>query len=473
MAALHLSRLWPRSLQRQLLLAVAAALLLAQGISAALLYSAQTGRRDAALIHTAAMRMLPAARGDIQMNGANRDGERRRGRGMRLQSVNHFAPLSTDRRDLEGEAELRRVLADQAVEPVDVVVVKRAIGNDVDAQRRVRQMERRGLAPDARRLDRPERVLLAAVRIDSQSPWLVSRVLIPRTGFGPGLTLIGQTLLLFGLLFGVIAIILGRLTRPLKALTARVDHFGSTRDAQGQLEPQGPDDVRGLIVAHNAMEDRITSLLDEKDVMLGAIGHDLKTPLAALRVRIESVEDDAERGRMAATIEDIVRTLDDILSLARVGRPSDAREPTDLGALVAQVAEEYEDLGEPVTLADSERIVLPLRPTWLRRAVRNLVSNALRYGKSARITVIRDGGGAAITIADDGPGIPDDQIADMQEPFRRGDPSRNSTTGGAGLGLALARAIAEQHGGRLELANRRDSAGEIVGLTATIRLPAA
>src|SRR4029453_15873167 len=122
----------------------------------------------------------------------------------------------------------------------------------------------------------------------------------------------------------------------------RLERFAETRSPEGQLEAQGPDDTRRLIAAHNAMEARIAALLNEKDVMLGAIGHDLKTPLTALRVRIESVEDPAERAKMAASIEDITRSLDDILSLARVGRPSDPLERTDLSALLASVAEEYE-----------------------------------------------------------------------------------------------------------------------------------
>jgi len=206
--------------------------------------------------------------------------------------------------------------------------------------------------------------------------------------------------------------------------------------------------------------------------MLGAIGHDLKTPLAALRVRIESVDDDAERAKMAGTIEDITRSLDDILSLARVGRPSDPLEPVELGALVSQIAEEFEDMGDPVTFTPAnERIVLPLRATWLRRALRNLAVNALRYGERARIELIREGRSALIRIEDDGPGIPDGQIKAMLEPFTRGDPSRNSLTGGAGLGLTLARAIADQHGGTLTLRNRVGAEGKVAGLTAELRLP--
>ncbi|PKB14852.1 signal transduction histidine kinase [Novosphingobium kunmingense] len=474
MEARGLSRIWPRSLQGQLLLAIALALLLAQGISAALLYSAQVDRRNDALIHTAAMRLMPVARRDEPVPSPDGPQRRHPGRGMGVQALGSFTVLPDDRRNTDGEAELRSWLAAQGIDAAEIIVVQRRVRDDPLAQRRLVQRERGGRKAEREgKLAPPERVMLAAVRPQGQPQWLVSRVLVPRAGFRPGLTLVSQTLLLYALLVGVIAVVLGRLTRPLQALTRRVEHFARTRDPDGQIEPQGPDDVRRLIVAHNAMEGRISSLLDEKDVMLGAIGHDLKTPLAALRVRIESVDDDAERERMAATIEDIVRTLDDILSLARVGRPSDPREPTDLSALIAQVADEFEDLGEPVTLAEGERIVVPLRPTWLRRAVRNLVSNAVRYGKAARIAVARRPDGIAITVEDDGPGIPDADIATMQEPFRRGDPSRNSATGGAGLGLALARAIAEQHGGRLDLANRRDATGAVAGLTATIVLPPA
>ncbi len=250
-----------------------------------------------------------------------------------------------------------------------------------------------------------------------------------------------------------------------------MDQFAQTRDPSGQVPPEGPDDVRHLITAHNALEHRVAHLLNEKDVMLGAIGHDLKTPLAALRVRIESVEDETERARMADTIEDITRTLDDILSLARVGRPSDPREPVELAALVAMVCEEFEDLGEPVTFAAGARVVVSLRTTWVRRALRNLISNALRYGLAARVTLEREAEAVCVVVADDGPGIPEADLARMLEPFTRGDPSRNSATGGAGLGLTLAKAIAQQHGGALILANRRDGAGKVSGLTARLRLP--
>jgi len=464
-----MKRLWPRSLQGQLLLAIALALLLAQGISAVLLYRAQAERREAAMVHAAAIRLFAAGREDGRFGlPALHPPEPGPGRRLKVARSPDSPLRGDDHRETDAEHELREILGEQGVELAGVMVVHRAITDNPELSRReARRVARMGEhAPP-----RAQRQMVAAILPREGSGWLA--VSMPLRVTEPGLlvSLLGQTLLLYGVLVGAIALILGRITRPLAQLTTRLEHFAATRDADGQMAPQGPDDVRRLIVAHNAMEGRIAALLDEKDVMLGAIGHDLKTPLAALRVRIESVEDDGERAKMAATIEDIVRSLDDILSLARVGRPSDPREPAELSALVGQVADEFEDMGEPVSFEPGERVVAAVRATWLRRALRNLVSNALRYGKTARITLMREHGMATIRVEDDGPGIAEADIARMMEPFIRGEPSRSSSTGGAGLGLTLARAIADQHGGALTLANRRAPDGTVTGLTATLTLP--
>ncbi len=463
-----LTRFLPRSLRGQLLLAVAVALLLAQGISAALLYRAQTERREAALVHGAAMRLF-AANHDEAMLGPHPAGAYDAARQLQVEHM-PAAPLQPgDVRSPRAEAELREILAGQGVAATQVVVLRRPATGDV---RMARRAARRAQVLGQHAPPLPREVMVAAVELPQGAGWMVVRLPVPPTERALLVTLMGQTLLLFALLFGAIALILGQITKPLAALTTRLERFAAKQDADGPLEPQGPDDLRRLISAHNAMEARLSAMLDEKDVMLGAIGHDLKTPLAALRVRIESVEDDAERAKMAGTIEDITRSLDDILSLARVGRPSDPLEPAELGALVGQVAEEFEDMGEPVSFTPAaERIVLPLRATWLRRAVRNLTVNAVRYGQEARIALAREGTNAVIRIEDDGPGIPADQLALMLEPFTRGDPSRNSGTGGAGLGLTLARAIADQHGGTLKLINRSGGDGQVSGLTAELSLP--
>ncbi|MFM6951258.1 MAG: ATP-binding protein [Novosphingobium sp.] len=460
-------RLWPRSLQGQLLLAVALALLLGQTINGALLYRAQAERREAQLLHTVAFRLYGALRDDDDAELPRRF-RRPPAEGMMPGlpgSHEGAAPriLPGDERLIEQEEDLREALASQGITLKSVQVLRRNVGVDPVAQRRLERRLRRG---EVGRL--PESVIVAAVRREADGPWAVARVLVPPPPARPLLGLMVQTLVIYALLVGAIALILQRLTKPLKALTRRVEHFAATRDASDPMAPAGPADVRRLIAAHTALEGRIAALLDEKDVMLGAIGHDLKTPLAALRVRIESVEDEAERAKMAATIEDIARSLDDILSLARVGRPGDPLELTDLTALTVQVVEEFEDMGEAVSFAGAERVTLPLRPTWLRRALRNLISNALRHGSgTAQVSLARGLASVTITVEDDGPGIAEGEIERMLEPFIRGEPSRNRGTGGAGLGLTLARAIAEQHGGSLKLANR--SGG--TGLSASLTLP--
>lgn len=465
-------RFLPKSLHGQMLLSVALALLVAQTISAVLLFRAQQARNEFGAATALAYQLVAEPRIDVRVE-ESRDGRRegrrggRRPRVLRMQYGEDDPLLDGERRQPRREQLLHELLENQGVEIEDLVVTSRSVNDDPLVQAALR--------------DRPvwrgppewegSVLIVAGLKRQGDDRWLIARAPLPRPDSNALRGVIMQTLILYLVLVGGLALLLRRISRPLAALTRRVESFGGGGPAPEPMEPSGPGDTRRLITAHNAMEARIAGLLDEKDVMLGAIGHDLKTPLAALRVRIESVEDDDERARMAKTIEDITSTLDDILSLARVGRPSDPLERTELSALVASVVEEYEDMGDNVELGKTERIALPIRATWLRRAIRNLVGNALRYGQQARISVARDGDQAVIRIADKGAGIPEDQIAGMLEPFTRGEASRSRETGGAGLGLTLARAIAEQHGGTLSLINRIGEDGGVDGLLAEIRLP--
>ncbi|MFC6620790.1 sensor histidine kinase [Novosphingobium panipatense] len=476
------SSLQPRSLMGQMLLAVAAALLLVQGLGALLVYRAQREGYQSGMTNSVAFRLIAETRGRgalgrMLREGGDRDRTPFAGpplRGFPLEFSAHSPLRPGETQDADIAKRLERIFAEQDFPASQIVAAHRVVGRDAFSRAHIEMRAQNGrISPSEADEIMAGHLLVVGVKQPGKANWMIARVRSPEAFGGMIRTLVIQTLIIYLVLVGAVALILRRMTRPLAALTRRVEQFAVAPGSAGQLAPAGPEDMQRLIVAHNAMEARIVAMLDEKDVMLGAIGHDLKTPLAALRVRIESVEDDAERGRMAHTIEDIVRTLDDILSLARVGRPSDPRERTELSALVASVVEEYEDMGEPVELADTQRIVLELRPTWLRRALRNLIDNAIRYGSQARVQLERHGERAVIRIDDDGPGIPDDEIDAMTNPFTRGDPSRNKATGGAGLGLALARAIADQHGGALVLANRLSPAGEVEGLTVRLELPLA
>jgi signal transduction histidine kinase len=471
-------RMIPRSLIGQTMLAVAAALIVAQAISAVLLYRAAEQRRETALLNTAAFQLVagpssPRREEDRQARRAIRQlaqaersprgerGMRRLPRRLRYTSEETAPLLTAEPRDAPTEAAIAAILSAQGVDIAELVVARRSARADpliaAAAQRQLRLRDT--LAGNSQ-------LLVVGLRREGAAQWDVARVLDPpRQGRILG-TLLLQTAILIAVLMVLLWFVLRRITRPLGALADSTRRFSGTGAPEPPLALSGPDDIRRLIAAHNAMQARIGSMLDEKDVMLGAIGHDLKTPLAALRVRIEGVENPSARATMAATIEDITRTLDEILQLARIGRSEVTSERTDLGALAASVVEEFEDMGEPVTMEQQLRIPAPIRITWVKRGLRNLVTNALRYGGSAQITVLREGDRAVLRVEDNGPGIADDRLAEMFEPFTRGEASRNRDTGGAGLGLALARAVAEQHGGTLVLANRPGG-----GLRAEFRLP--
>ncbi len=456
-------RLWPRSFLGQVLLAVALALLVAQTISAVLLWQAAENRRQAAILNTAAIRFVTAPPDRIE-RGTHRIRPRGGGlRALRIETTATDPILPGETRDRDAEHALRELLEAQGIRIGQLVATRRMATDDPLIRSRPRLLAR------LQRRNNANRSLLVAGLKRGESPqWEVVRVPFPRPQRGVIGSIIIQTLVIYIVLVGLHFLLLRRITRPLRALTTRTESFARNQDRGEPVSPDGPDDVRRLIGAHNRMEARIEALLNEKDVMLGAIGHDLKTPLAALRVRIEAVEDEAERARMAAGIEDITRSLDDILSLARIGRAGEPPERADLAALVASVVEEFEDMNQPVTLRDADRIALPVQMTWLKRALRNLISNAVRYGGEAEVSLLRESRQTVLRVEDKGPGIPGERLDDMLEPFTRGETSRNRETGGAGLGLTLARAIAEQHGGQLALANRPEG-----GLRAEIRLPPA
>lgn len=465
------TRQWPRSLLGQTLLALALALLGAQTIYATLLYRAADERREVALLNAAAFELIS---GPFRLRAeTNRPW---RGTGLRagtraVRSMPHqlrytLAPASPvqagERRLDRHEEQLAEVLARQSIAVAALAVVERPMLADPEVKAALQRAPR--LRHRIAQMS-PE-LLVVGLRRQGSTAWEVVRLPVPQMERGVITALVVQTLILFLVLMAILYGVLRRLTGPLAALTRRTAEIARPGVPARPLEPQGPDDVRGLITAHNAMEARIGAMLAEKDVMLGAIGHDLKTPLAALRVRIESVEDDAQRARMAATIEDIVRTLDEILELARIGRASNPPERAAITALADSVVEEFEDMGEPVTLTEGPKVSALVHVTWLKRALRNLISNALRYGGSARVSVVEEPGQVILRVEDNGPGIPEDRIGAMTEPFVRGEASRSRTTGGAGLGLTLARAVAEERGGSLVLANRPEG-----GLVAEIRLP--
>jgi signal transduction histidine kinase len=260
----------------------------------------------------------------------------------------------------------------------------------------------------------------------------------------------------------------GRVSRPLSALAYASDEVARGRTAP-RLKVKGPDDIRLAAEAFNAMSDRVTRTLESQRQLLSAVGHDLRTPLAAMRITAEFVEDGEVRERLARNLEELQSLTEAVLSAARAG-PGEEKRRVDLAALVESVCDDLVELNIPVEVNITGSAPCLCRPSEIRRAARNLIENAARYGGVARVSLATEGDSLVVTVNDNGPGIPQDKLEEVFEPFVRLEASRNAATGGAGLGLTLARSIAREHGGDVVLENRW-AGGEIVGLRASLRLP--
>lgn len=246
------------------------------------------------------------------------------------------------------------------------------------------------------------------------------------------------------------------IARPLRRLARAADNFGRDLPGTPPLPETGPREVREAAQAFNRMQRRIRDFVDERSRTLAAVSHDLRTPLTRMRLRVEQL-DEARRGPLQKDMDELQQLMDTTIDLARESSGEDFA-PVDVAALLESLVEDRQDMGQDVTLENAGRLdgVAPLlaRPLSLKRCLGNLLDNAVRYG--GRVTVsVRDGRDTLeIAICDDGPGIPDADLSRVFEPFYRLEPSRNRSTGGNGLGLAIARSMARQHGGDIELSNR-------------------
>jgi signal transduction histidine kinase len=295
--------------------------------------------------------------------------------------------------------------------------------------------------------------------------WLSFATALPESGASFSRQFIVSMGLMAIIILGVSVWAVRRVTTPLAALAAAAERLGNDLGAPPVPET-GTIETRRASRAFNDMQARLRELIDNRTRLLAAISHDLRTPLTLLRLRAENVEDPQERDRMLATIAEMDSMIGTTLQFARDEAGAEARRPTDIAALVQSVVDDLADAGVPVTIEPAAPVVHECRPDAIRRAVRNLLDNAVKYGKTAKAAVRATPGTIEITIDDEGPGIPEHELARVFEPFYRVDESRSRETGGVGLGLAIARSIVHAHGGELVLTNRPTA-----GLRATIRLP--
>jgi signal transduction histidine kinase len=262
----------------------------------------------------------------------------------------------------------------------------------------------------------------------------------------------------------VIAVLVARgIARPMRRLATAAELLGRG-EAVPPLPESGPDDIRQTAEAFNRMQARLQRFVEDRTRMLAAIGHDLRTPLTSLRLRAEFVSDPEVQDKMLKTIAEIQTMTESALAFAREQATVEPTRTVDLSALVESLCDDLVDLGQNVSFLDGPKINYRCRPDALRRAIRNLVENAVRYGEHARVSLARTPESIDIVIEDDGPGIPDGAGEQVFAPFFRLEHSRNRETGGVGLGLSIARAIARHHGGDIQLSNQARGLRAVVGL---------
>lgn len=318
------------------------------------------------------------------------------------------------------------------------------------------------IGANRRVVDDPHLALIS-IRLPDQT-WLnVSLVAwSPRVPAGHG-ALLSTSLMALGAII-VSALLVRWLTRPLTAFAAATKDL--YRGKTVVMVPEGgPSEVRELAVAFNDMQRRIGRLIDDRTQALAAVSHDLKTPITRLRFRIEDVPGEAAAA-IAADLDEMERMLDQTLAYLRGDRADEEVKPVDVVAILGTIADDATDRGHCVTLAGADHATVPGRRLALKRAFGNLIDNAIKYGGTAEVTVRQRDDATVVTIRDRGPGIAPDDVARALAPFVRLEPSRNRETGGFGLGLTIAQAIVDGHGGTLGFDNAPKG-----GLVVTVTLP--
>jgi signal transduction histidine kinase len=256
-----------------------------------------------------------------------------------------------------------------------------------------------------------------------------------------------------------------RLVKPLSELSAAVDHLGASGD-DPPIPPSGPREIEGVIKAFNRMRERLRRFNEDRTRMMAVMSHDLRTPLTRLCMRIEMAEGLEDQQKMLDELDMMNSMVESILSFTRDDAKQEPRSLVDLSALVEGICEDAADAGEKVTFSGPRDVTISCRPTAMRRAISNLVDNAVKYGGTAAVTLGPESGRVAITIEDEGPGIPRSEREKVFEPFYRVGSSRNPDTGGVGLGLSVTRSIVWEHGGEINLGSRKGG-----GLSVRLMLP--
>lgn len=332
-----------------------------------------------------------------------------------------------------------------------------------DAEPSLRGRELRLNADIDRALPRDTHVKVALQLRDGS--WLTLKTKIRAAPWAVLLSSVGSAFILGLGVIAAAALVLRNLSRPLRALAEAADKVG--KGAHVRIAESGARDLALVAKAFNAMQDRISGLLRARTEALAAVGHDLRTPLARLRLRAGFVKDAEAREALEADVDEMTAMLDSLLAYLGGQEDPEPRRRTDLAAIAMTIVDDAADAERAATYAGLDHLPVQARPVSLKRAISNVVENALHYGGDASLTLAREGRTAVLAVEDNGPGIPENELAEVLQPFHRLDSARARNTAGLGLGLTIVQQILQREGGVLVLKNRPQG-----GLRVELRLPA-
>jgi signal transduction histidine kinase len=276
-------------------------------------------------------------------------------------------------------------------------------------------------------------------------------------------TLVPRLILTLGIIIALTAVVVGMMTRPLARLARAADALGA--DPEGPaLRISGPREVARVVEAFNRMQSQVRRYVHERASLLGAISHDLKTPITRMRLRAEMMPEGELREKFVRDLEEMEAMVGSTLEFFSSLGKDPERRPVDIAALVDGLCEDWRETGAETTISGTPHAPYPAHPQALRRCLNNLIENALRYGGRADVSIEDDDAMLRIAVRDQGPGIPADQLERVFEPFFRLEGSRSRESGGVGLGLSIARNIARWHGGDVTLSNALGGKGLIAEL---------
>lgn len=477
-----LSHLLPKNVSGQLMLLVALSLIVAQAINLYILVGESRLRARSNIIETVIDNIVNHVQDLPDINGRKLPYELRgrqfTGGRFYLSKVSSVSRLEQTRLLKGYDAEITAMLNHQQLEYQDFSLALRPfkpklldleLGEIFDHRpppRRFQDKRNGHFTPpktNPRQLSEASEELVLSIQLNSgiwfngvvphaSSESLTTRILL-------------STLALLSITLIGVGFFMQRISKPLSAFANAADEFGRG-NATNELRENGPDDIRKAAQAFNRMQRRQSRLLDNHRNMLRAVGHDLRTPLTSLRIRSEMINDELQRTKIINTIDEMTAMTENILSWTKDAAGLEDIASVNLHSLLSSIVDDFVDQGEDIKLSCDITLVLSTRRLAMKRALSNVINNAIRYGHCARVSVVETNDSVLIHIDDNGPGIPEEMLGDALKPFVRLETSRNKDTGGSGLGLSITESIVQTEGGKLLFENLHPN-----GLRVSLSLP--